>query len=165
MRVKLHLILFFFFFTAGTIWAQLSSQIKASHQESFLILDMEEVFEKEEELALIQSLKEFERQTKSKLLIISVGNMEDFSDFDQYALHLLDKYNFSQRVDNNGLALVFSGSLRKIHLNTEMERRKIVEDSVYERVIDDLVIPSFKERDYHRGIERSVSELLRVYNL
>lgn len=161
MRMGLHLLLIFFF-TGGTSLAQLND---SSQQETGLILDMEEVFEREEEQALRESLKEFERQTKSKLFIVSVGNTEDFSDFDQYALHILDRYDFREKIDNNGLVLIFSGGLRKIHLNTEMEARKIVEDSVYQRVINDLLIPSFKTRDYHQGIEKSLTELLRVYNL
>ena len=162
MRMKSHII-FFFFFIASSALAQLSAQNEALRQES-MVLDLEEVWSNKEEGALIQSLQEFERATKSKLLIISVGSMENFSDFDQYALYLLDKHNFHQKLDKNGLALVFSGGLRKIHLNTEMERRKIVEDSVYQRIVNDLLIPSFKEGDYQQGIERSVSELLRVYN-
>lgn len=160
--MKSHFI-FFFFFIGSAALAQLSAQNEASLQDS-MILDLEEVWSNEEEAALMQSLREFERETKSKLLIISVGRLESFSDFDQYALYLLDKHNFHQKLDRNGLALVFSGGLRKIHLNTEMERRKIVEDSVYQRIVNDVLIPSFKEGDYQQGIEKSVSELLRVYN-
>ena len=163
MGIRLHL-LFSFFLVAGTIQSQKSFRDVSSHQQAGLILDMEEVFAAEEEQALSKSLEEFEQQTKSKLFIISVGDMEDFSDFDQYALHLLDQYDFQKKVNHNGLAIVFSGGLRKIHLNTELERRKIVEDSVYERVVRELLIPSFKEGEYDQGIEKIISELLRVYN-
>lgn len=133
-------------------------------QSGDYLMDFEGVLTGEEKSKLEESIKRFERTTQSRLLIISVGEMRDFSDFDQYALKLIDELAVNEKLGKNGLALIFSGNLRSIHLNTEMERRKIVEDSVYSEVMTEIIIPAFKNRNYFQGLEEAISEILHAYN-
>ena len=138
--------------------------LKHAVQSEGPIMDFASILNQQEHQILEESIEEFEKATQSQLLIISVADIEDFSDFDQYALKLIDDLAVNEKLEKNGLALIFSGRLRKIHLNTEMESRKIVEDSIYSSVITEILIPAFKERNYSEGLQEAITEILHAYN-
>lgn len=135
----------------------------AAHQNNY-VFDLEEVLSAQQEQALEDVLRRFEEATQSRLLIISVEDTEGFSSFNQYCFRLLDELEVQERLGKNGLVLIFSGKLRRINLNTEMERRKIVEDSVYEKIVHQVIIPEFKGRNYYNGLQKAIAALLYSYN-
>ena len=164
MKCTLFFALIFSFVTSQAQERPISGILGNAAQQNDYVFDLEEVLSRQQEQALEDVLRRFEQATQSRLLVISVADIEDFSDFDQYCFRLLDELEVQQRLGKNGLVLIFSGKLRRINLNTEMERRKIVEDSVYEKVLQEVVIPEFKNKNYYNGLQKAIAALLYSYN-
>lgn len=61
---------------------------------------------------------------------------------------------------NNGLTIVFSKNLREIWISTGMVIQKSLTNEICEEVINQFIIPEFKNGDYYNGIKIGLIELI-----
>lgn len=164
MKSNFFFVLVFCFVAIQAQERPISEMLGNAAQQNDYVFDFEKVLSAQQESALEDVLRRFEQQTQSKLVIISVEGIGDFSNFDQYCFSLIDELEMHHRLGKNGLVLIFNSRLRRINLNTETERRKIVEDNVYEQVIQQVVIPEFIDHNYYNGLQKAIAAILYSYN-
>lgn len=125
--------------------------------------DLENIFTEEQVRDLEEILKDFEKNTRDQIVLVTVENADPRSDFDQTALHLIDELQMERKIKGSGIVLVFSKNLRKIHLNTEFETDKKVSDEFYQEVVKTTIIPKFKAENHYVGIREGLAEIIGAW--
>ena len=61
---------------------------------------------------------------------------------------------------NNGLTIVVCNSCRQIGIATGYGTELILTDEICKKVIDETIIPEFKNGEFYNGIKKGVTELI-----
>lgn len=124
------------------------------------VSDYEFIFSSEELIALTEIIRDFEKKTSNEIAIVSIETIGNYTDFDKYALDLSNYWGIGQENKDNGLSIIFSKNLKKIRISTGNGTEKILTDKICKTVIDEIIIPEFKNGNYYLGISKGLSELL-----
>ncbi|PHR74638.1 MAG: hypothetical protein COA67_00775 [Lutibacter sp.] len=122
--------------------------------------DYEFIFTLDELVKLTIMIREFEKKTSNQIAIVSIKSIKDYDDFNKYAIDLSNNWGVGQKNKDNGLTIVFSKNLRRIKISTGIVTEKILTDEICKKVIDQIIIPEFKNDNYYNGIEKGLSELI-----
>jgi uncharacterized protein len=109
-------------------------------------------------------INKIQRQSKCEIIVMSINNIGNYSDFYEYALDLSNHWEIGKYYEGNGISIIFSKSLRQIRISTIDNMRGIITDQFCKEVIDDIIIPSFKNGDYYFGLNNvllKISEELK----
>ena len=122
--------------------------------------DFELIFTVEQLEKLTLMIKEFEKNTSNQIAIVSIKSIGSYTDFDKFAVDLSNYNGIGLKEMNNGLSIDFSKNLRKIRISTGLGTEKILTDEICKNIIDQTIIPEFKNGDYYSGIEKGMAELI-----
>lgn len=122
--------------------------------------DFDHIFTVEQLEKLTLMIREFEKKTTNKIVIVSISSIGKYTDFDKFSVDLSNYNAIGLKEKNNGLSIVFSKNLRKIRISTGIGTEKILTDEICKNIIDQIIIPEFKNGDYYIGIEKGITELM-----
>ncbi|WP_405377578.1 TPM domain-containing protein [Nonlabens sp. Asnod3-A02] len=122
--------------------------------------DYEFVFTMEQLENLTLKIREFEQNTTNQIAIVSIKSIGKYTDFDKFAIDLSNYNGIGLKEKDNGLSIVFSKNLRKIRISTGIGTEKILTDEICKNIIDQTIIPEFKDGNYYNGIEKGLTELI-----
>ncbi|MFC6999044.1 TPM domain-containing protein [Rufibacter roseus] len=123
--------------------------------------DFENILSKEQIKELTEIITSFERKTTNQIAVVTISSVEPYSDFDQYALDLSKEWGVGRKEKNNGLTIVFSKSLSKIRISTGLGTEKVLTDEICQSIIDQFMVPKFKEGQFYDGISSGLTELIK----
>ena len=109
-------------------------------------------------------IDKIQKQDKCQITVISIDNIGTYSDFDKYAFDLSNQWEIGKYYEGNGISIIFSKSWRQIRISTTDDIRDIITDQFCKDLIDNIIIPSFKNGDYYSGLNNAllkISEKLR----
>lgn len=122
--------------------------------------DFEFIFTVEQLEKLTLMIKQFEKNTTNQIAIVSIKSIGNYTDFDKFAVDLSNYNGIGLKEKDNGLSIVFSKNLKKIRISTGYGTEKILTDEICKNIIDQTIIPEFKNGDYYNGIEKGMAELI-----
>ena len=100
------------------------------------------------------------KNTTKQIAIVSIKSIGKYTDFDKFAIDLSNYNGIGLKEKDNGLSIVFSKNLRKIRISTGIGTEKILTDEICKNIIDQTIIPEFKDGNYYNGIEKGLTELI-----
>ena len=109
---------------------------------------------------LTLKIREFEKNTTNQIVIVSIKSIGKYKDFDKFALDLSNYNGIGLKEKNNGLSIIFSKNLKKIRISTGTGTEKILTDEICKKIIDQNIIPEFKNGDFYNGIEKGLNKLI-----
>ena len=124
------------------------------------INDYEFIFTVEQLVKLTLIIREFDKNTSNQITIVSIDSIGKYTNFDKFAVDLSNYNGIGLKEKDNGLSIVFSKNLRKIRISTGLGTEKILTDDICKKIIDQTIIPEFKNGDYYSGIEKGLKELI-----
>ena len=122
--------------------------------------DFENVLSLEEVTKLENLLINYEKQTYNELVIVTISKTENEIDFDTYALDLSKNWGVGKRGKDNGLVLVISNQLGRIRICTGTGTEKILTDEICNTILEENIIPNFKNGEIYKGIESGINALI-----
>ena len=122
--------------------------------------DFEFIFTLEQLEKLTLMIRDFEKNSSNQIAIVSIDSIGNYTDFDKFAVDLSNYNGIGLKEKDNGLSIVFSKNLRKIRISTGHGTEKILTDEICKKIIDQTIIPEFKNGDYYSGIEKGITELI-----
>ena len=125
--------------------------------------DFEKILNQEEVTKLESLLLNYEKQTSNEIVIVTISEIGKESDFDTYALNLAQNWAIGKRGKDNGLVLVISNQLRKIRICTGTGTEKILTDDICETVLQEIILPNFKNGEMFLGIETGINALIEKW--
>jgi uncharacterized protein len=77
-------------------------------------------------------------------------------------LEISQHWGVGTKEKNNGVTIVFSKTLREVRISTGLGLEQKLTDAMCKKVIDELMIPRFKEGNYAQGITDGLKEVIRL---
>ena len=159
MRSKLHFVLILIFGFLSFSFGQETSFPKPIGY----VNDFENVLSLEEVTKLENLLINYEKQTSNELVIVTISKTENEIDFDTYALDLSKNWGVGKKSKDNGLVIVISNQLGRIRICTGTGTEKILTDEICNTILEEKIIPNFKNGEIYKGIESGINALIEKW--
>ncbi len=124
-----------------------------------LVNDFAGILTIEQQGALEQKLIDLDNNTSTQIAIVIVPKLggNDIADFNQ---KLLRAWGVGGKKNNNGVVLLISAEDRKLNIATGYGVEGALPDVTCKHIIDNDIVPSFKNNDYYRGIDNGINSII-----
>ncbi len=151
-------LLLLFLICCQTLSAQ---KIENMPQPPMAVNDFGNFLEPFQRNALEQKLRNYNDTTSSAIVIITVPNLQGY-DIAEVALKYLRTWGIGTKEKDNGVLILVSKEERKARIETGRGMEGVLPDILAKQIIDDRMIPYFKENDYYRGFDNAVDAIIQA---
>lgn len=116
-----------------------------------LVHDYAAVFSAPQRAGLELFLRATERATSAEIAVVTVTSLEG-SEIDDFANRLFNQWGIGKKGKDNGLLLLAAIEDRKIKIEVGYGLEGTLPDARTGRILDEHVIPRFKEKQYAAGL-------------
>lgn len=109
---------------------------------------------------LNQELAQFERETSNQLVVAIFPRMESDSSVEDYAVRVAHAWDVGIKGRNNGTVLFIFAESHQIYIATSYGLEPRLTDVVCKRIIDNVIVPEFKNKDYDGGVTAGVAAIM-----
>jgi len=111
--------------------------------------------------ALEQTLAEFEARKGAQIAVLLVPTSQPET-IEQYAVRVFESWKLGRKGVDDGALLVIAKNDRKLHIEVGYGLEGILPDAVAKRIIDDDIVPRFKQGDFYGGIRAGLDRMMRI---
>lgn len=120
-----------------------------------LVNDLAGMFSAEQQQELEQDLTSFARSTSTQIVVVTVPSLDDY-EISDYAFRLGENWGVGQKEKDNGVVVLFkpktAESRGQVFIASGYGLEGILPDATTNRIIDQEMIPHFKQGDTYGGI-------------
>jgi len=156
-RLPVFILLLFSF----CVHAQLSQVIPKKPSPPRLVNDFANMLTPEQEQALENKLVAYNDSTSSQIAVVTVQSLEGYED-EEYALALGREWGVGGKEFNNGVVVLISRDERKSRIEVGYGLEGAIPDITAKTIIENELLPSFREGNYYRGLDRATDALIRA---
>ncbi len=156
--MKKLLLLLFVFIGFQTVFAQ---KIEQKPNPPMAVNDFANLLEPFQRQALEQKLEAYNDSTSSAIVIITVQSLDGY-DIEQVALKYLRDWGIGTKEKNNGVVILVSANDHKARIETGYGMEGVLPDILAKQIIDERMIPFFKNGDYYAGLNNSVDAIIQA---
>jgi uncharacterized protein len=124
------------------------------------INDFENILSEDEEKELTAIIKEHESKTTDQIAIVTLTSIGPYENIDDYSFDLANYWGVGQKDKNNGVLIALGKNLRAIRIQNGFGIEKRLTDTETKRIIDEWMIPKFKENSYFLGLKKGVEAII-----
>lgn len=111
--------------------------------------------------ALEQKLRAYNDSTSSAIVIITVSDLQGY-DIAQVSLKYIRDWGVGVQGKNNGVVILVSKAERKARIETGNGMEGVLPDILCEQIINERMIPFFKNNDYYGGLNNAVDAIIQA---
>lgn len=119
------------------------------------VVDYINLLNSSEKRALENKLKVF-NDTSSSAIVVVIDNSTEGEDIFDYSYKLATKWGIGNKGKNNGVLIYIAFNDRKVFIQVGSGLEGVMTDALTKRIIQNVIVPKFRERKYFRGINKSV---------
>jgi uncharacterized protein len=124
--------------------------------------DFEHLFTKEQIDTLASIIAEHEHATTNEISIVTIDNPHINEDnFERFVNYLHNKWGVGKKGKNNGVIICISPGIRKVRINNSDGITKMMTDKETKRIIDEIIIPEFKQGNFYEGTKKGLLAIIR----
>ena len=128
-----------------------------------LVNDFANILSYEERTSLETKLDLYNDSTSTQIAVVTVKDLGGY-DISDYSFKLGEKWGVGQKSTNNGIIIVIKpktdNSNGRAFIAVGYGLEEIITDAATRMIIENEMIPSFKENNYYQGIDKSTSVLM-----
>ena len=126
-----------------------------------LVNDLANVLTAEQEQSLENKLVKYDDSTSTQIVVLTVETTGGRS-IEDYALEILRTWGVGNKATNNGIVIVAAIKDRKIRIEVGYGLEGVVPDITAQHIIDDYLLPNFREQNYYRGFDQAADALIEA---
>ncbi len=130
-----------------------------------LVNDLAGVLDKSIAVKINDELTAFARETSTQIAVVTISDLGGY-DAGDYAFRLAEKWGIGQSEKDNGILVLVQPKTNdqrgQAFIATGYGLEGTVPDAVANRIVDEEMIPRFKQNDYASGIAAGVSVLMDI---
>lgn len=127
------------------------------------INDYGDIYTPEQEAFLESIAASIELKTTAQVAVVSFDSATVAgADFDSLTLKLANYWGIGQRETNNGMFIGIAPVERRIRIQYGKGMEKIFPDEATKRLIDTVILPSFRNGNYLQGTEKGLNTILKT---
>lgn len=111
--------------------------------------------------ALERKLVVFDDSTSTQITVVIVQSLDDMDPTDA-ATELGRSWGVGQKGRNNGVVLLIAKKEHKLSISPGYGLEGVLPDITCKSIIDDIIVPKFKENDYYRGIDEGTDAIMQA---
>lgn len=165
-QMKLATVKYFFltfFLSILTVFGQTPDElVNMKHPPKKLVQDYAHVFDAMQLDELERKLVAYDDSTSTQILVLTVESLEGYP-LEMFANDIGEKWKVGTQGKDNGVVIVLSEQDRKITIRTGYGAQIYLPPSVNKSIIDNVIIPYFKQGDYAGGINAGVNSIFQAF--
>ncbi|MCC5816105.1 MAG: TPM domain-containing protein [Leptospira sp.] len=110
---------------------------------------------------LENDLKDLEEAKGSQMAILIVTSTLS-EEIEEYSIRVVDKWKLGRKGVDDGLLLLVAYNDRKVRIEIGYGLEGLIPDVIAKRIIDQIIVPEFKKRDYEKGIKNATEVLIQI---
>ncbi len=150
-----------FLFFCGFSFAQFQIPDKPKEQTS--VYDYVNLLSDGQEKTLEQKLIRYSDSTSTQIVIAIIGSTQG-ENITFLGAQWGEKWGIGQADMDNGILILLAKDDRKIAINTGYGAEGSLTDALSRRIIENGILPHFKEGDYYGGLNRGADLIFQVLN-
>lgn len=123
------------------------------------VTDAANIIGEAQEAALSKRLAELEQTTGHQLVIVTVTSLGD-QEVAAFTRELANAWGIGRAAQDDGVVLLVAPNERKVRIEVGYGLEQTLPDALCQKIIDDHMLPRFREGDLPGGIEAGVSALI-----
>lgn len=147
-------------FLGVSVYAQ---NIPNPMQPPRLVNDFAGILNSEEQNTLEHNLRNYYDTTSTQIYVVTVKDLEGY-DVSDYAFRLGEKWGVGQKGKNNGVVILikpkYGNEKGQAFIATGYGMESIIPDATARRIVDNEMIPYFKNGDYYKGINAAAKIIM-----
>jgi uncharacterized protein len=125
-----------------------------------LVNDFAEVLNGEEQQLLEETLVQFDRETSTQVVVVTVSSLQGYDKAD-FAYRIGESWGVGQKDRNNGIIVLIKPKIEnepgQVYIAVGYGLEAVIPDAVANRlIVNNEMIPRFRENDYFGGIKNGV---------
>jgi uncharacterized protein len=110
---------------------------------------------------LDERLARFEQETGHQLAILTIPSLEGDA-LEDFSIRVAESWKIGQKGFDNGAILIVAPKDRKLRIEVGYGLEGVLPDAIANRIINEIIVPRFRENDYSGGVEAGVNALMQV---
>ncbi len=128
-------------------------------QPLMAVNDFGDFLEPFQEEALERKIRNYNDSTSSAIIIITVTDLQGY-DIAEVALKYLREWKPGTADRDNGVVILVSRNPRKARIETGYGMEGVLPDITAKHIIEERMVPYFKENDFYRGFDNAVDAII-----
>lgn len=125
------------------------------------VVDLSATLSAEQQAALENRLREFEQRKGSQIAVLIVPSTRPEA-IEQYAIRVAEQWKVGRKKVDDGAILVVARNDRAVRIEVGYGLEGALNDATVKRIIDDIIVPRFRQNDYDGGINAGVDGMIKV---
>jgi uncharacterized protein len=125
------------------------------------VTDVTGTLNSQQTAALEQTLAEFEKRKGAQIAVLLVPTSQPET-IEQYSVRVFESWKLGRKGVDDGVLLVIAKNDRKLHIEVGYGLEGVLPDAIAKRIIEDDIVPRFKQGDFYGGIRAGTDRIMRV---
>lgn len=125
------------------------------------VTDTADLLDPAREIALTVKLQLLERSTKHQVTIVTVPSLGG-RDIARYTRDLANSWRIGREREDEGVVLLVAPNERQVRIAVGYGLENTLSHEVCNQIIEDQILPRFREGDMPGGIDAGTNELIRL---
>lgn len=117
--------------------------------------DYAEVFSREERTGLEQKLGALEHRTSTQIFVVTIEDNQGYP-ASMLAPMIGEAWKVGQAEEDNGALILVDMGERDVFISTGYGLEEYIPDAIAKRIVENEIIPAFKQGNYYQGIDAAV---------
>ncbi|MBN2093237.1 TPM domain-containing protein [candidate division KSB1 bacterium] len=154
--------------TSGSIWLFLLvittvySQSGIPEQPASWVNDYAGVLTVSQQQSLAQQLEQLEVQTSTQIFVAIFPQLPENTYLEEFCVKLYEKWRPGLKNEQNGVILAIFINDRKLRIEVGYGLEDVLTDLQSGRIINDDIVPFFKQGDYYSGIVNGLNSIIKA---
>lgn len=125
------------------------------------ILDLSATLNADQLAQLDTTLRAFEERKGSQIAVLIVPTTQPEA-IEQYAIRVAEQWKIGRKKVDDGAILLVAKNDRTLRIEVGYGLEGALNDATAKRIIDEIIVPRFKQGDFFGGISGGVDSLMKV---
>ncbi|MBI5228363.1 TPM domain-containing protein [Candidatus Micrarchaeota archaeon] len=162
MNYRLLFLILFAYFALSSVTVVFAANNSVNYPNHVgYVNDYANIIDSSTELELEQMISDFEKNNSVEIAVVTVSDLQG-TDIETYAVELFKKWGIGKKKEDNGVLLLIAVKERKVRIEVGYGLEYILTDLKTKEVIDNVIVPDFKEENYDDGIYYGVLAITQI---
>lgn len=123
--------------------------------------DFANILSSETKQAIEQRLTKLEEDSSIEIAVVTVKSLEETT-VEDIAVRLFEDWGVGKKNEDNGILFLIAPNERQTRIEVGYGLEPLLPDAKAGRILDNYVLPAFKDGNYDRGISEGVDAIIEV---
>lgn len=153
----------FLFLLCGLGYGFAQYDIPEKPKKQTSVYDYLNLLPEQQKRSLEQKLIRYSDSTSTQIVVVIIKSTEG-EDIDYLGANWLTKWGLGQAEKDNGVLVLLARNDRRIAISTGYGVEGALTDAMSRRIIQNVIIPQFKQDDYYGGLDVGADAIFQVLN-